>query len=87
MAPDAVIIDLLKQKFSKSTNRFCLDGFPRRRSQAEALENILKPVLLEAVLLLDLPESILLERITGIVIVFEILLVISTLFSLWSIFE
>lgn len=42
-----------------------MDGFPRRKSQAEALENILKPNELEAVILLDLPESILIDRIKG----------------------
>ncbi len=46
-------------------SKFCLDGFPRRKSQAEALETILKTNQLEAVILLDLPESVLLERITG----------------------
>jgi len=47
--------------------KFCLDGFPRRASQAEALDTILRKneLDLEAVILLYLPEEILLERITG----------------------
>lgn len=53
-----------------NTSKFCLDGFPRRKSQAEALEQILKPNELETVILLDLPESILIERIIGNVKIF-----------------
>lgn len=47
--------------------KFCLDGFPRRKSQAEALDTILRgnESALEAVILLSLPEDILLQRITG----------------------
>ena len=44
-----------------------MDGFPRRKSQAEALDRILRAsgTELEAVILLNLSEDVLLERITG----------------------
>lgn len=66
MASDTLVISLLNTHLSTlRTSKFCLDGFPRRKSQAEALEKILDPNELELVILLDLPESVLLERITG----------------------
>ena len=48
--------------------KFCLDGFPRRKTQAETLDNILKKKKeseLEAVILLNLSDDVLLDRIAG----------------------
>lgn len=61
------MISLLAEKLRSIKSKFCLDGFPRRKSQAEALDTILRrnESELEAVILLNLPEDILLERITG----------------------
>lgn len=65
LASDTTVLNLLKNKIGEVTNKVCLDGFPRRKSQAESLELILEPGTLEAVILLEIPESTLLERITG----------------------
>lgn len=58
---------MLADKLRSVEGKFCLDGFPRRKSQAEALDTILrrKESELEAVILLNLPDDILLDRITG----------------------
>ena len=48
--------------------KFCLDGFPRRKTQAETLDKILKKKKeseLEAVILLNLSDDVLLDRIAG----------------------
>ena len=46
--------------------KFCLDGFPRRKTQAETLDKILKKESeLEAVILLNLSDDVLLDRIAG----------------------
>ncbi len=46
---------------------FILDGFPRTLAQAESLDSLLRGLKLnlDKVLLLNVPESILIERITG----------------------
>jgi adenylate kinase len=44
-------------------NGWLLDGFPRTKSQAEAL--LLEGFIPDTVLLLDVPEEILVERVTG----------------------
>ena len=60
-------MNLLEGKLRSISGKFCLDGFPRRKSQAEALDKMLKAhgTDLEAVILLNLPENVLLDRITG----------------------
>jgi len=46
---------------------FILDGFPRTRPQAEALDLALQSaeVALDAVLLIEVPDELIVERITG----------------------
>ena len=48
-------------------NGFMLDGFPRTRPQAEALDANLKSAgaALDVVLLIEVPDELILERITG----------------------
>jgi len=57
-----VVCDRLKQEDCKSQG-WLLDGFPRTRAQADALSAAgFKP---DSFILLDVPESILVERVTG----------------------
>jgi adenylate kinase family enzyme len=58
-------MNLLANEMNSLSNKVCvLDGFPRRLSQALEFEERF-PDFLEAVLLIDIPESVLLERIQG----------------------
>jgi adenylate kinase len=63
LVPDALVLDILKRRVARpdSTNGFLLDGFPRTLPQAEALTKI-SP--LDKVVALDVPEKLLLERLT-----------------------
>jgi len=60
--PDDITINVLKERISKSDckNGFILDGFPRTKEQAVALEKITK---IDVVINLVVPEWILLERL------------------------
>jgi adenylate kinase len=62
LVPDEVTIAILKERISRPDAKkgFILDGFPRTKSQAEALEKITK---LDAVINLIVPEWIILERL------------------------
>lgn len=66
LVPDAlitgVICDRLKEK-DCMTNGWLLDGFPRTKSQAEALSSA--GMVPDCFLMLDVPEDILVERVTG----------------------
>ena len=58
-------MNLLAKEMTTTESKFCvLDGFPRRLSQAVEFEKRF-PDYLEAVLLIDIPESVLVERIQG----------------------
>lgn len=69
LVPDSLTIDLVKDKLEQKDceNGFLLDGFPRTVSQAEALDQFLKDngKELDCVLLIDVPNDFILERITG----------------------
>jgi len=62
LVPDEVTIAILKERISKSDAKsgFILDGFPRTKDQAVALEKISK---IDAVINLIVPEWIILERL------------------------
>ncbi len=65
LASDSIVMNLLSKEMSEGEKNFCvLDGFPRRFSQAVEFEKRF-PNFLEAVLMIDIPESILLERVQG----------------------
>lgn len=57
-----VICDRLNEKDCQ-TNGWLLDGFPRTKSQAEALSSA--GMVPDCFLMLDVPEDILVERVTG----------------------
>jgi adenylate kinase len=63
LAPDSLVLSLLKHELS-SEKQFILDGFPRSLNQARQLDDMM-PDFLEAVLFINVPESVLLERIQG----------------------
>lgn len=69
LVPDDIIHDMIVERFSqKDINRgFLFDGYPRTVAQAIDLENILKQLnmKIDAVLNLQLDDSIIIKRITG----------------------
>ena len=64
LVPDAVLIDMVRERFSMDDcrNGYLLDGFPRTVDQAEALEEISPP---DAVVNISVPDEKLLERLAG----------------------
>jgi adenylate kinase len=69
LVPDELVLGLIEHWLTPDLieHGFLFDGFPRTRTQAEALDRFcaVKAVPLEVVLFLDCPEEIVLERITG----------------------
>jgi adenylate kinase len=69
LVPDVVTIGIVREGLSKPEclKGFILDGFPRTTEQAEALDGILKDagIKLTAVLNIEVPDSDLVERVTG----------------------
>ncbi|AJA49710.1 adenylate kinase [Clostridium pasteurianum DSM 525 = ATCC 6013] len=69
LVPDELTIDIIKDRLDNEDckNGFLLDGFPRTVKQAEALELFLnqKGDKIDYVLLVKVPESSILERMTG----------------------
>jgi adenylate kinase len=64
LVPDDVVIQVLKQRLAKISNKegFILDGFPRTIEQAKALEKIVKT---DGVIQLTVPEWIIIERLSS----------------------
>lgn len=69
LVPDAVILELIKTELAKpeAQSGAILDGFPRTAAQAELVDKTLglKGQRLNHVLLLDVPEEELVERLHG----------------------
>ena len=69
LVPDEVTIGLVRERFAEPDTQvgFMLDGFPRTVPQAEALAEALKAddVQLDVVLLLEVPDELIVERIVG----------------------
>ena len=69
LVPDELVIAMIIERTARPdcAKGFILDGFPRTRPQAEALAVDLKKagVNLDAVVLIEVPDSLILERITG----------------------
>ncbi len=69
LVPDEVVIGLIQDRLVESdvAGGWILDGFPRTTVQAEALDQLLEKLgqPLEAVVLIDVPEAKLVERLTG----------------------
>lgn len=66
LVPDDLVIELILSRLTEhdcETRGWLLDGFPRTKSQADALRN--SGIIPDVFLLLDVPEEILVERVTG----------------------
>ncbi len=69
LVPDELIIAMVRDRLKDMdcAKGFLLDGFPRTVSQAEALDELLSSlgVNLDAVILLDVPDDVVIERLSG----------------------
>ena len=69
LVPDEVVIGMILERIAKPDCRqgFMLDGFPRTRPQAEALDAAMHKagVDLDAVVLIEVPDQLLEERAVG----------------------
>ena len=66
--PDDLVLRLVEEQLDQDdlrTRGFVLDGFPRNRAQAEALEAMLGQYPLDVVIDLDVPTEVVLPRIAG----------------------
>ena len=64
LVPDQIIIQLLKKRLDQSDceNGFILDGFPRTKKQAEALEEI---AVIDLVINLNIADEIIIQRLSN----------------------
>jgi adenylate kinase len=69
LVPDEIVIGMILERIKKADAAagFMLDGFPRTRPQAQALDLALANagVDLDAVVLIEVPDSLIIDRITG----------------------
>jgi len=69
LVPDEVVIGMILERIAKPdcAGGFMLDGFPRTRPQAEALDRAMREagVELDAVVLIEVPDQLLEERAVG----------------------
>lgn len=69
LVPDEVVIGMILERIGKPdcAKGFMLDGFPRTRPQAEALDRAMRDagVTLDAVVLIEVPDALLEERAVG----------------------
>lgn len=67
--PDDVVVGIIRSllKAAPSDRNFLFDGFPRTLTQAEKLDQILVSLgaSLDEVILLECPESVIIERLSG----------------------
>jgi adenylate kinase len=64
LVPDSVVVEVLQDRLKRvpKGKGFLLDGFPRTIAQAETLEKIAK---IDVILMLDVPDQIIVERLTS----------------------
>jgi adenylate kinase len=64
LVPDDVTCGMVQERIARGdcANGFMLDGFPRNLSQAEALSKI---TTIDSAVLIDVPEEVSLERLSG----------------------
>jgi adenylate kinase len=68
LVPDNIVLGVVEEQFAEGgtlEDGFILDGFPRNLHQAEELEKLLDGEPLDAVINLDVPTEIVLDRIAG----------------------
>jgi len=66
LVPDELIVAMIKEKLPKG-GKVILDGFPRTVNQARALEQMLEEIgeRLEKVILFEVPDEVVVERLSG----------------------
>jgi len=66
LVPDDLIVAMIKEKLPKG-GKVILDGFPRTVNQARALEKMLEETgeRLEKVILFEVPDEVVVERLSG----------------------
>ena len=64
LVPDDVVVEVLKNRLNKvpKDKGFLLDGFPRTIDQAKTLEGVTS---VDVVLLLDVPDEIIIQRLSS----------------------
>ncbi len=69
LVPDQLILDMMQVRLKEKDcrNGYILDGFPRTIPQANGLDSLLKKIKqeLDKVILLNVPDNIIVDRITG----------------------
>jgi adenylate kinase len=69
LVPDSVIVNLVAERLKEKDcdKGFLFDGFPRTIPQAQSLDEILKEMRLDlnCVLLVQVPQNVLIERLAG----------------------
>ena len=69
LVSDAILLGMLEDRFSRAdtANGFILDGYPRNRAQAQALDALLAKIgqPADVAVLLEVPSELLVERIAG----------------------
>ncbi len=69
LVSDAILLGMLEDRFSRpdTANGFILDGYPRNRAQAQALDVLLAKIgqPADVAVLLEVPSELLVERIAG----------------------
>jgi adenylate kinase len=69
LVPDDVVIGMILERIAKPdcAKGFMLDGFPRTLPQAEALDVAMRAagVVLEAVVLIEIPDQMVIDRLSG----------------------
>lgn len=65
LVPDDVVVGIVKERLTQPDceNGFILDGFPRTTQQAVALSE--SDIKIDKVLLLDVPDDVIVERLSG----------------------
>ena len=63
LVPDELVNGIVAERLAKESNGYLLDGYPRTVAQADALEAAGQKV--DAVVLIDVPDELLVERIVN----------------------
>jgi adenylate kinase len=67
LVPDDIIVQMVRERLAQPDCQkgYILDGFPRTIPQAESLDTILGQSGIQLVMLFDVPQSIILQRLTS----------------------
>lgn len=67
LVPDDIIVQMVRERLAQPDCKkgYILDGFPRTIPQAESLDAILGEAGIQLVMLFDVPQSVILQRLTS----------------------